>query len=614
MWKDSETKIDFLDFGYLKEILKEVVMDENLSPSTIGVYGDWGSGKSSLIEMVISELTAEEDILCIKFNGWLFEGYDDTKSSFMGIILDSIDNEKNICQKSKDKLINLYKNIDILKIASFTAKHGIDYFLTGGTGTFISLFGEQIKKKISGISETDINKILEETMNPKKLRQSILKFREEFSSLLDQIKLKRLVIFIDELDRCNSETILEVFEAMRLFLFTDKTSFIIGADERHIEFAVKQKFKEIEGNNINIGKEYLEKIIQYPIKIPQLNKKEMINYITYLFLSTALSPKDFQILLNLVKKENNNIDFEINKDFFENNKCSFDNTDIFISKIDESIYLAKILGPILARGLNGNPRHCKRFLNALSMRVKMAKFKNIKLNKAILGKLMILEYFNQSYFKKLPNFLDNDGKIKELELFEENIEIANKDLLNILKEYSEDSYFIEWAKLEPKIYNEDLRPYLYFTRDSLYNFKTINIKLSEVAKEILKNLFSNTNIKQKNALKKLNEINLSEADYIYNELEKSLFSDEKQINSNKFTLIIDFCKIRDEKRNNFLSILNELPSEKISFSIIPKIIDYFKKINTLQENIKLLDKWSTNNSKLKPFIEKQLKGEKYGDI
>ena len=62
------------------------------------------------------------------------------------------------------------------------------------------------------------------------------------------------------------------------FLFTGNTVFIIGADERQIAYAVKSKFREIKGQEIDIGKEYLEKLIQYPIRIPRLNSKEMEFY------------------------------------------------------------------------------------------------------------------------------------------------------------------------------------------------------------------------------------------------------------------------------------------------------------------------------------------------
>ena len=48
MWKDSETEIDYLDYEYMVEILVDIVCNDNLLPASVGIYGDWGSGKSSL--------------------------------------------------------------------------------------------------------------------------------------------------------------------------------------------------------------------------------------------------------------------------------------------------------------------------------------------------------------------------------------------------------------------------------------------------------------------------------------------------------------------------------------------------------------------------------------
>lgn len=70
------------------------------------------------------------------------------------------------------------------------------------------------------------------------------------------------------MDRCREDTILDTLEAMKLFMFTGKVAFVIGADERHISYVVKSKFKDIEGIQIDIGKEYLEKLVQYPIHMP----------------------------------------------------------------------------------------------------------------------------------------------------------------------------------------------------------------------------------------------------------------------------------------------------------------------------------------------------------
>ena len=91
MWKDSETEIDYLDFSYIVEIMKDTINDENLLPSCIGLYGDWGSGKSSLMHMCKKQLEEQKDrTVCLLFNGWLYESYDDAKTAILASILDGI--------------------------------------------------------------------------------------------------------------------------------------------------------------------------------------------------------------------------------------------------------------------------------------------------------------------------------------------------------------------------------------------------------------------------------------------------------------------------------------------------------------------------------------------
>ena len=53
MWRDSEAEIDYLDYGYIVDIMTDTINDKKLLPSCIGLYGDWGSGKSSLMHMCI---------------------------------------------------------------------------------------------------------------------------------------------------------------------------------------------------------------------------------------------------------------------------------------------------------------------------------------------------------------------------------------------------------------------------------------------------------------------------------------------------------------------------------------------------------------------------------
>ena len=91
MWTDNEAEIDLLQFDYLASAIVGLIATPHLLPTTIGVFGDWGSGKSSLLKMVQAELVEDASVLCLTFNGWLFEGYEDAKSALMGTVLDEIE-------------------------------------------------------------------------------------------------------------------------------------------------------------------------------------------------------------------------------------------------------------------------------------------------------------------------------------------------------------------------------------------------------------------------------------------------------------------------------------------------------------------------------------------
>ena len=163
MWKDCETNIDLLDFDYLVDVVEKIAKDKTLSPSTIGIYGDWGSGKSSLMNMVYDRLSYEDkksNIHCVKFNGWLFEGYEDAKTALLGTILDEIEKKKRLPVKAKEHIKNLFKSLDYFKLASKGIKHGMDFLLTGGIGTIAGLSVEAItnaiKTKSHDITEDEI--------------------------------------------------------------------------------------------------------------------------------------------------------------------------------------------------------------------------------------------------------------------------------------------------------------------------------------------------------------------------------------------------------------------------------------------------------------------------
>ena len=428
MWKDSESDFDFLNFNNLADQVIEISKDDNLSPATIGIYGDWGSGKSTLMKMVKKSLDTDDNTLTVEFNGWLFEGYEDAKTALCGTILDEMHKHEKCFAKAKDKIKVLLGKVDGGKLLSKGVKYGLDLLLTGGLGsvTELTLTGliSAVKQKAGDISEDEIKKMVDALKTEDTKRAEIKNFRNSFKEVFDDCKGERLVVFIDELDRCTPDTILDIFEAIRLFLYVPGTTFIIGADERLVSYAVKTKYKEIPGNDIDISKEYLEKLIQYPVKIPQLNESEVKQYITCMLLQNE--GLDMEDVTEAIHKMPINEEFTIDKVKIATDKQHTE-------AIKEVFDLSNQISSALAALMKGNPRHCKRFFNTLMMRIALADRREIKLQKKVLAKLMLAEYYKPSFFEALMQ-----PQIKEeLKQLESN---SNEASFVALKDWSNDEW------------------------------------------------------------------------------------------------------------------------------------------------------------------------------
>lgn len=606
MWKDSETNIDLLDFDYLVDVTKHIILSDNLTPSTIGIYGDWGSGKSSLMDMTMTELLKDEQILCLKFNGWLFEGYEDAKVALVGSILDEIGKKKRLSAKAKDTLKNLYDNTDFIKLSGKLAKYGLDFFLTGGILSLTDITIETIKNALISkgekVEDADIEGVLK-AFRSKEVRRSIKSFHSDFEKLLNQTKIKRLVVFIDELDRCKHDTILETLEAIRLFLFAKGTSFIIGADERQIQYAVRLKYPDVEGNQIDIGKEYLEKLIQYPVRIPQLGQKEVEYYIMYLLFEKYFK-EELSIIRDIIEKEKGNsfLEFELTYELIKKEDKEL------ADKLKDTISLSKQISSVLAKGLNGNPRHCKRFLNAMELRLMMADYRKMPLDRKVLAKLMLVEYFKEPFYKRLAELQAGEsGKPKELV----NIENGEWNEVNVLKIWKDDSWIMEWiTNIEPKLSEFDLRPYFYFSRESQKNISFAKSQnLSQDAIKIMQQLFSGADTMRNEAIKLFSNVVDFEASVILNELAAKIES-STEIEKSLFQSFIEWGGTRKELYIDVISILERLPVDKIKLSFIPLISPFANKMDDKSKIIQLLSSWADKKSNLKSAIADEIKNIK----
>lgn len=588
MWRDSETELDFLDYGYLVSSVTDIIENDDLLPACIGLYGDWGSGKSSVIHMCKSVLESKEnDIKCMIFNGWLFESYDDAKTALLGEILDGVTEKRTLSESAKSIVKGLWNSIDKLKLAKKAIGTGADFILTGGMATLTGLTLRNVMSAVSNnvenISDNTLDEIqqhVKDELNYTELREDIRSFQKKFADILKETKISRLVVFVDELDRCRPDTILDTLEAMKLFLFTGNVAFVIGADERQIEYAVKSKFKDIPGQEISIGKEYMEKLIQYPIRIPRLDTIEVKNYIACLFLQRRLSPENFQSFLEAFHKAQR-------EDFTKVDLHKII-ADLGLKEID-SIVAASQLADLMTQALNGNPRQYKRFLNMLDLRMNQAKYKGKELDQKILTKIMMLEYYRPIQFKSFAEASKTGELSKILKAGETEDAGTHND--------NKDEWLAQWFKTEPRIAEEDLQLYFYFARTSLEERVSIlKATMSVAAQRVFDYAISESEEDTEKAIKEINDISVDDGKAVIEAVVNKFVSNEK-LTTDQIKIITQLSLCKEELYEVGLNQLKLISSSQLSAGLAPYIAEFAKSTHQETELKTIMaNQWKENKT------------------
>lgn len=533
MWSDNEAKEDLLGFEYLASAVVSIVKTENLLPATIGVFGDWGGGKSTLIEIVKSHLTSRAEldagVVVLSFNGWLFEGYEGAKTALMGTILEELQQHETFVTKASTKAKNLLKSlfrrVDWMKATlgvtkliggAATAAHGGHLLVLSG-GADIATVAKDATAAAKELKEVIREAPKDEAKEDTETRRQLQNFRKDFEDLLKEANVSRLVIVIDDLDRCSPDTIIPTLEAIKLFLFVPKTAFIIGADEELVRYAVRRRFPELPGDRREVGRDYLEKLIQFPIRIPALGRAEVESYLGLLFVTANEKLTAAQKDLALKKAGDANVDSLTTATF--NVSVARSIFDPIPQELLDDLIMVERLAPLLGTIMNGNPRQCKRFLNTLLLRLEMARSRKITLQQRVLAKLMLLEYFRTESFKRLAEIqFDKDGMPDVLRLMEADVRheaggetvttppsdekarsavksagsalkkeavIEKVELTSEFALWVADVWLRGWLSMEPSLADIDLKPYFFFSRDNLGMLGTAGQRLSIAARRVL---------------------------------------------------------------------------------------------------------------------------------
>lgn len=544
MWSDNETTLDLLGFRIHVDLIRSVVLNRKLLPVTIGVFGDWGGGKTSIMKMLETDLDPEnytdpdekakyENIACLYFNGWLFEGYDDAKSAIISSVLLQLGEHKRFGPKIRDNVVSLMKSINWMRVARLGLKEvalpAVAAYVSGGASIVPSLV-KSTTGLIGGLKDESTDEVEEssgdksddtEKVNWEELIKSdktpaspldVRSFRDRFAKMLDDSDIQCLVIMVDDLDRCSPERIIENLEAIKLFLNVNNTAFVIGADPRIVRHAIAVKYtpdqmrgQEEEGEAPDsLVTDYLEKLIQVPYRLPRLSPAEVETYMTLLFCQRELTQDLFNQCVSRCEETREKNRYSV---FGYADVEKAIGTENMQANLTQSLIFCSHVSPLITEGLKGNPRQIKRFLNAFVLRkelARVAKLSNIRDD--VLVKLMVLEYAHlKEFFELFAWQQSHDGFPKRIEEWETIIKDAEGDIDKIesgkISEPRWDTKSMRrWLAMEPSLSGIDLRDYFWIARDRLESTLSGTALIPPIVRLAVSDIISDNSAKMSQAI------------------------------------------------------------------------------------------------------------------
>jgi len=264
-------QIDDLRDDLGRQVIVRTIVDEirgNNRPRVIGIYGSWGAGKSYLLSQVIKGLldrnqaNKQQVIVCI-FNPWLYELEGGLAS---GLIKSLYNLEKQF--PGKNPLLSdteMYKTI---------AESLLELIVEIGP-SFVP-GAQPVAKALSKVAQAAIKqkKAQGNSDNSAQPKPVIDEFKGRMQGLVnaildaayrqDSTKEYRLVIFIDDLDRCSPENMVQMFEWLKVHLLVEGCTYVIALDHIAAARAIVGRYKEYLGEERDLayGFRYLEKLIE----------------------------------------------------------------------------------------------------------------------------------------------------------------------------------------------------------------------------------------------------------------------------------------------------------------------------------------------------------------
>ncbi len=263
----SDMKSNIFNFRYHLGPVYDIIRHEKTQmPLTIGINGKWGTGKTTAMQWLFDALEkwkqSDESKGKVKtrnlwFYPWNYHNKEDVWKGLITEVILNVTDFNNATPATVSKAVKL--------LSAFVGKSALDIIS--------SMEFELPGFKVNGEVVKEIKDNFQAANHPETpyLNEYEDIFKKWIKDALSKTN-ERMVIFIDDLDRCMPDIALQVLEALKLYLKIDKLIFVMGMDRPVVEKAVRAYYKDKHIEDIDAGS-YLGKMLQVELQLSPLQKE-----------------------------------------------------------------------------------------------------------------------------------------------------------------------------------------------------------------------------------------------------------------------------------------------------------------------------------------------------
>jgi Predicted P-loop ATPase len=261
----DEIAIDpILDFNLYRNAIVSIIKN-SLPKFTIGIFGEWGTGKTTLINSVDTALQTDGNLIRVRFEAWRYTQEQFPLVSLLKNIAYALPAERQfevLKQKLVTSSINFLKNTPeiltsvISKFASEEDEISQETF---------DLFKKELNSKIQLIAELDKDTVYFDGFD---------EIKNEIKNLHLVNPSFRIIVFVDDLDKCSPKKVHEILEIIRVFQEVEGFIFILGISDDMIN-----KLGEMGTRGKNNGDHYIKNLIQIHISLPKWSNQDIVKLV-----------------------------------------------------------------------------------------------------------------------------------------------------------------------------------------------------------------------------------------------------------------------------------------------------------------------------------------------